>query len=325
MRVALRRHVARDLCDDAGRVVDRRRPVEDDVALPGEAGPELGEHRLHGEREDVDALDDEHVVGPAEHTEAEARPAARTRLGEHLHEIVRPHSEERARLATDRRVDELRSHAVRELDRLGRLGVDELDEDEAGRPEVDTCPVLALAAVHPELAGSVEIHGRHAPGVVDPPAELRNLHPRLAREEALSQPDVARLYAFGRRHVEQPDRVGRRAPETRVFTNLADHLEQAGGLADAVRNGRGADGLERHVVGHAARVKVVVHALEHDVPRAAAARPQRPSAHLAVVLDVASREADPHRQARGAARRLDPHDSVERRALVHAQQRAVRL
>ena len=65
------------------------------------------------EREDVDALDDEHVVRPTEDPEPEAGPAARARLGEDLHQVVRAHPQERARLATDRGVDDLALLAVR--------------------------------------------------------------------------------------------------------------------------------------------------------------------------------------------------------------------
>ena len=103
------------------------------------------------------------------------------------------------------------------------------------------------------------------------------------------------------------------------------HREQPLAVTDAERDGRRAERLERQVVAEAARVEVVVHALEDDVARPAAHRPQRPRAHLAVVGDVAPGQPDPHRLAGRPAGRLDPDDPVERRALVDAEERAVRL
>ena len=102
-------------------------------------------------------------------------------------------------------------------------------------------------------------------------------------------------------------------------------VKQPLAVSDTERDGRGADGLECQVVGQAARVQVVVHALEHDVARPASHRPQRPGASLAVVGDIPTGQPDPHRAAGRSAGGLDADDLVERRALVDAEERAVGL
>ena len=96
-------------------------------------------------------------------------------------------------------------------------------------------------------------------------------------------------------------------------------------MTDAERDGGSAQGLEGQVIAQATGIQVVVHALEDDVARTAAHRPQRLCADLAVVRDVAARQADPDRLARRAAGRLDADDLLERRTLIDAQERPIRL
>src|SRR5262249_49671011 len=75
----------------------------------------------------------------------------------------------------------------------------------------------------------------------------------------------------------------------------------------------------------AAGIETEIHAGEDDVPRPASHRPQRARTHFTIVCDVLPGHADTHRLAGRAARRLDSHDAVERRALIDAQHTAAPL
>jgi hypothetical protein len=156
------RQVSRDLDLDPGGGVDRRRLVEQDSELPGEAGLQRRQGGLDGERENVHALDDEHVVGAAEDLETERRAAAFAGLGEDLHEVVGAQAQDGTGAAPERGVDELADRALLEsalleCEGLGRLRVDQLGQHQAGRSVVEAGPELALAAVEAELADPVEV------------------------------------------------------------------------------------------------------------------------------------------------------------------------
>ncbi len=318
-------HVARDLDRDPHGIVDRWRTVDDDLELAGDPRGELHEDRLDREREDVDALDDEHLVRPAEDPEPKAGPPAVAWLGEDLHQVVRAHPQERACLAPDRGVDHLALLTVRERQDGAVVGIDQLGDRETGATEVDAISLVAFAGVEAELAGPVLVAGDHPPGLLDPLAIAGYLQAGLAREIAPAKPHRSRLDPESCGHLGKPDGVRRRRPDADRIRDAGHHREQPLAVTDTERDGRRAERLEGQVVAEAARVEVVVHALEDDLARPTAHRPQGPCAHLAVVGDVAPGQPDPHRLAGRPAGRLDPDDLVQRRALVDAEERPARL
>ena len=78
--VSRRGYIPRDFDGERHWVVDRRRSIEIDPELAGDPRGDPQERRLDRQREDVHALDDEHVVGPTEDAEPEAGPARMGRV-----------------------------------------------------------------------------------------------------------------------------------------------------------------------------------------------------------------------------------------------------
>ena len=171
-----------------------------------------------------------------------------------------------------------------------------------------------------QLAGPVLVARDHAPDVLDPVAIARDLEPRLAREVAADEADRARIETHPAGDLGESDGVRRRRPDADRVPQAGHHRQQPFAVADAERDGRRSQRLEGQVIAETARVEVVVHALEDDVARAAAHRPQRGRADLPVVRDVAPGQPDPHRLPGRAAGRLDADDPLERRALVHPEE-----
>ena len=211
-------------------------------------------------------------------------------FGEDLHQIVGPHPQQRAGLAPDRGVDHLALLPVDEREGVAGVGVDQLSDGDPGRAVMHAVKQIALTGMEPELAGPVLVPRDHAPGVLDPFAVAGDLEPSLAREVALRSPTERGSMPISRRR-RRGGRVRRSRPDPERVLQPGHHRDQALGVADAERDRRCAEGLERQVVAEATRVQAVVHALEDDLARAAAHRPQRLGAHLAVVRDVAARQA----------------------------------
>ena len=82
---------------------DRRHEAAEDVA--------------DGGGEDVDAADDQHVVGAADAADAQAGAAARARRRPHQHVISCPEPQQGCRAMPEVRQDELAARAVLEADR----------------------------------------------------------------------------------------------------------------------------------------------------------------------------------------------------------------
>ena len=120
----------------------RARAHED---VSADVGREGADDFAHGAGEDVDAADDEHVVGAADAADARAGAAARARARLDAHVVAGAEAQERRGAVPEVGEDELAAGAVVEGDRPLRLGVDELGVDEAAGAEVHAVLVLALA------------------------------------------------------------------------------------------------------------------------------------------------------------------------------------
>src|SRR5437763_11829524 len=103
------------------------------------------------------------------------------------------------------REDELAPRAVAKLDRLARLGVDQLDVDEPAGAEVHAVLLLALAEERrPDVADAHRLGDPRAPTLLELGAERGLAAAGLARDE---DPPDARGLQVG--ELEEVRRVGR--------------------------------------------------------------------------------------------------------------------
>jgi len=107
-------------------------------------GSEGGDDVTDGGGKDIDAPDDQHVVGPSQAADAWAGAAAAAGSRPHPHVVARAEAEERCGPVPEVGEHELPLRAVLELAWAARLRVDELDVDEAARAQVHTRLLLAL-------------------------------------------------------------------------------------------------------------------------------------------------------------------------------------
>src|SRR5215211_633090 len=181
----LARAISRDLDADGQRrlLLHARAPrPDDDVAA--DRRRELPDDLADGGREDVDAANDEHVVRPAEAADARRRPSARAHARAQADVVARAEAEERSGLMAQVREHELAGRAIRELDRVACLRVDQLDVDEPARAEMH--PDLLLAFTPERDADVADAHRlRHlrAPALLQLSAKRGLSAAGLARDQ----------------------------------------------------------------------------------------------------------------------------------------------
>ena len=161
---------------------------------------DIGEHRLDGRGIDVDAPDDEHVVGARVHLAVPREdPPARAGPVAEAGQVAGAVADHRQRLLGERGEDQLALLAVGH--RLAGRRVDHLDQEVV---LVDVQAVLVPAFVGDaradDLRQPVDVAGRHARALLDLGARL--VGPRLGAEQ--SHPQVERLR--GRTRARAPRR-----------------------------------------------------------------------------------------------------------------------
>ena len=135
-------------------------------------------------REDVDAADDQHVVGAPDAADADPGAPARARARADVHVVAGAEAQQRRGAVLEVREHELALRAVHHRDRRARRRVDQLGLDELGRAEVH--PVLRLALAPERDADVADAHrlgDARAPAGLEPRAEGRLAAARLARHE----------------------------------------------------------------------------------------------------------------------------------------------
>ena len=194
-----------------------------------------------GRREDVDAADDQHVVGAADAADARAGAAARAGARPHLDVVARAEAQERRGAMLEVREDELAGRAVVQLERVARLGVDQLGVDEAARAEVHAVLLLALAPERDaDVADAHRLGHLRAPAVLELRAKGRLAAAGLARDEDALDTRAAQVDGVPLGEV----RGVRRRQHGRLGPQLLDRLQQALGVPGADRDVAEADAVE---------------------------------------------------------------------------------
>src|SRR5690606_6700763 len=244
--------------DDRHRWVDagaRGRQV--DLELAGRAWAERGDDVCNGAREDVHALDDEHVVGAPDAADTgTGAPAGADAGAFDAHQVADPEAHERHALALDRGVDDLRQHAFLGFDRFPGFRVNDLDDDGALPEEVH--PVLGFALAPDdghEVGRAHRVVDLAAPGLFDLLPDLGEARARLAAERHRLEPERLRIQV-------QPltGEVGEVVDER----GAGDHVIDAGLLQD--REGARRLGVARRQHRRPHRLERVVEAQPCDVP-----------------------------------------------------------
>src|SRR5215207_3455134 len=195
-------HVAESLTDRFGervvrwcaaRELDRHRQgrlllhagcrrLDEDV--PADGGSERRHHLPDGRREDVDAADDQHVVGAPDAADARARATARAPGRPDANVVARAEAHERRRAVAQVRQHELARRTVLPCERGARLGVDQLRVDEAARAEVHSGLLLALPPQRcADVADPHRLRHPRAPALLELRAERRLASAGLAGDE----------------------------------------------------------------------------------------------------------------------------------------------
>src|SRR3954454_4155642 len=188
-------------------------------------------------REDVDAADDQHVVGAADAADARAGTAACARACPPSDVVASAEAQERRGLVLQVRQDELASGFVLQWDRGCRVWVDQLGMDEAACAEVHPVLVLALAPKRDaDVADPHRLCYTRAPCVLELLAERGLAAARLAGDQHATDARRAEL-------LREIGRVRRRGHD-RVGLQRLEGAKDAVGVAGADRNVRQSQPVE---------------------------------------------------------------------------------
>ena len=276
-------------------------------------------------RVDVDGLDAQHVVAAAADADARAGAAAGAGRGPDGGEVAGAVAEQRGGLAMEVGPHELALDAVLERQRLGGLGVDDLEQRVLLRREVEAVGVAALA-------GHRRPHVAHPEGVGDGDVPEAWISSRTAARPAPGSPAVT-MWRSPRAVGSRPSSLARlgqvggeaERAEDRGDAEAGDQVEQPLGLADSDRDDRGTGRLDRHVVGDAAGVERVVEAVGDRVRGEEAGDPERLAADRGVGLVVALGQPDRDRLAGRAGGDVEADEVLGLRAQVLAERRLALL
>src|SRR3954469_23851727 len=204
----------------------RRRGPDEDVAA--DARRERADHLAHGGREDVDAADDEQVVGAPDAPDPRPRPPARGRRRADLDVVARAEPQQWRGAVAQMGEHELAGRAVLHGDRLAARRVDELGVDEAVGAEVHAVLVLALAPQrHADVADAHRLGHARAPPLLEHGAEGGLAATGLAGDEHALDAGAAQVGLL-----QQMGGVGRREHH-RLGLERLDGAQDAFGVAGA--------------------------------------------------------------------------------------------
>ncbi len=281
-------------------------PLDDELVVRRELR-DREERPLDLAREDVDAADDQHVVGPSDDARHPGeRAAAGAGLARERGEVAGAVAQQRQRLLRQRREDELADLAVRH--RLARLRVDDLDEE--------VILVHVRAAPRPRRTPRT----RRAPS---PPTgrRCRRAVSSSAASIASRSPSVhgsapktpaRRLRRAGSDDVVgDRERVARRAAED-LGAEILQQLRLARRVAARCRDDRAAEPLGAVVEAEAAGEEAVAVRDVDDRARPGSRRRERAGAAVRPGREVGPRVRDDRRLPARARRGVDPHALRER-------------
>src|SRR6476646_10603349 len=218
-----------------------RRPHED---VAGDPGLEGADDLAHGGGEQVDAADDEHVVGAPEAAHARAGAPAAARAHADLDVGARAEAQQRRRAVAQVGEDEFARAAVLQRQCGARIGIDQLEVHEAARAEVHAVLGLALAEQrHPDVADAHRLGHLRAPPLLEPGAERRLAAARLAGDEHAPHARRAQVDVALGRPLDQMGGVGGRQ-DRGLWRQQPDRPHEALGVAGPDRDVAEPDALE---------------------------------------------------------------------------------
>jgi len=287
-----------------------------DAFLAVDDDPIVGLYALHLEEdvldlggEDVDAVDDDHVVDPpGDAAHPRQLPAAGTIAFHDSRDVARPVADEGEALLRDRREDELALLAGGQG--LRGLRVDDL-HDEVVLADVEAVPLGAFegdAGAH-ELGEAVVVVGLEMQAALDLVAH--RLAPALGAEEPRTQAQLLGVDALVPQVGGDVEGVARGPDEGGGLVVAHDHELPAHALAGGGHH-RGADFLGPVMEAEPSGGEVVVEGDLDEIVLGDVGGPEDAGYEGGPGGDVAGGVADDDRLARGARGRMDPHDVLER-------------
>ena len=271
----------------------------------------LHEARLDLAREDVDAVDDEHVVGAGVDAVHDAhRAPALALLNLEAREVAGAVAHHRGAEAVEGGEDEFAFLAVGQ--RLEGVGIDDL-RVEVVLPDVQPVRVLAVAgdAGAGDLGETVDVVGGDAGDLLDARADF--VRPRLRAEDAVLQLGVAaEVDAELLGHGGEVEEVARRAADDGDAEVLHEH-DLLFGVAGAGRQHRAAELLRAVVGAEAAGEESVAVGDLHHVVAGDAVHGHAPGDALGPDRYVAGGLRDADRLAGGAGGAVEAVDLAHRR------------
>ena len=295
-------HLDRELVEVTGA-------VDHELVVRRELG-DREERTLDLAREDVDASDDQQVVGPPEHARhAGERAAAGARLARERGKVAGPVAQKRQRLLRQRREDELADLTVRQ--RLTGRRIDDLDQ-EVILVHVRAVPRLGAfggdARPH-HLREAVDVERRQRERALDGLAQP--FGPRLGAEDARPEVQARRIGDM----VGDRKRIARGAAED-LGAEILEQLRLARRVPARRRHDGAAEPLGAVVDAETAGEEAVAVRDVHTRARAGSGRRERPRAAVGPGREIAARVGDDRRLAARSRRGVDPHALLER----HPQQ-----
>ncbi len=295
------------------------RADRDDAAHLGrERADDLAERR----GEDVDAADDQHVVGAADAANPRRGAAAGAAAGPQPDMVAAPEAEERHGLLGEMRVDELALGAVGERHGRPGVGVDQLEMDQAAAAEMHAALLGAFAPQRGrDVADPHRLGDRRAPRFLELLPHRRLAAAGLAGDEQLRDARRACVDAALARPLGEVERIGR-GQRHGVRLEEPDRGHQPFGIAAADRDVRDAEETEG-VEGDAGDERTGAIGGDQAVATPDAAGGIGARRDAGPVDDVVGGERDVARRSSGAARREDADGVAERDTEMRADRLVV--
>src|SRR6266545_2191978 len=280
-------------------------------------GNECTHHLADGRGEDIDAANDQHVVGAPGAAHARRRAAAPARGRPDLDVIACAEPQERSRPMAEVREHELAGRTVMQLEGDARFGIDQLGMDEAARAQVHPVLLHAFAPQrHADVADAHRFGDACPPPLLELRAEGRLAAAGLTRHEHALDARASEVNAPLCRRFDDVRSVGG-SEHCRLGTEELDRPKGALGVPGADGNVTETDAVERgqrRARDERARVVSADDALAGgDAGRCVAARRRRHP-----VVEILRRQRHVAGRTGGTARRIDADDLGRRRAKVRA-------
>ena len=282
-------------------------PLDDELVVRLDA-VEAEQHALDLAREDVDAADDEHVVGAAEDARhARERPPAHARLPRERREVAGAVAQQRERLLRERREHELADLAVG--NRRAGLGIDRLDEEVVLVDVRAAQPFEALGryAGADDLREPVVVDRGDVERFLDRAADP--LRPRLGAADRRAELQARHVHDV----LADRERVARRAAED-LAAEVLEQLRMARRVAARGRDDGAAEPLGAVVEPEPAGEEAVPVRDVDERPGPAAGGRDRASAAVGPEGDVVARVRDDRRLAARPRRGVDADALLARHA-----------